>query len=239
MMKKYKGALGEFHYDPKMYEIKKSGPQEFLHFKDSYVGPISLPVGLTNCSYLFYSCNINPKCTLLNFDTSLVKDMSHMFDGCHIPDNFSLEASEENNVLFNTTSVKSMKSMFENCNVPKNFTFGKMFNTINVENLSRMFFGATVPSTLLKYICIRNANVDLIFGGDCKTYGGVKPDLKDCSWYDKKTIYVGKDPEHKATGILKDDMVFFNIQTPPVDVIKTSDGKSIKYADLKLEAELV
>lgn len=94
-MQHYEGKLGDFDYNDDMYEIKNGiiiydtrFDHEYLHFKNSYVGPIDLPDGCTDCSYMFLNCNIKDGCYIRNFDTLNVSHKLGMFDGCRLPDKF-------------------------------------------------------------------------------------------------------------------------------------------------------
>lgn len=135
-IKHYSGKIGTFDYDDEMFEICKfSNNSEYLCFKDNYVGPIDLPKGIIDCSYMFQDARLEEGCYLRDFDTSDVIDMHSMFENCLIEDGFTLGEN------FNTSNVKDMSSMFAGCDAydNKSFTLGNKFNTSNVKNMNDMF----------------------------------------------------------------------------------------------------
>ena len=135
----YTGELGDFIYDDNMYEMKVCEDMPYLHFNTSYVGPIDLPKGLTNCSHMFADCCINEGCYFRNFDTSDVTDMSGMFSRCQISDGVTLGDK------FDTSKVTDMNCMFYECHMPDGFTLGDKFNTSKVEDMCCMFCECHMP----------------------------------------------------------------------------------------------
>jgi hypothetical protein len=133
MIKYYNGALGSFEYDDEMYEVITKDFDK-LHFKDSYIGPISLPNGILNCNGMFKNCHIKEGCFLKNFDTRQVTYMHSMFEDCKIPKDFTFD-----NVNFNTHYVIDMRYMFNHCIFSDNFSLGKKFYTVNCKNMNGMF----------------------------------------------------------------------------------------------------
>jgi len=137
----YAGYMGEFDYDPNMYAMLYDVDTgfEFLHFKDNYVGPISLPKGCKDTRRLFEHCNIKEGCYLADFDTSDVDCMMGMFYKTKIPKGFTLGDR------FDTSAVTHMNSMFYGATLPDNFSLGDKFNTSNVKRAGGMFYRATLP----------------------------------------------------------------------------------------------
>ena len=77
----YKGEIGEFDYDPNIWEISRSNS---LIFKNKWVKSLpenlELPKGCINISFMFSSCkNLTDISSLKNWDTSNVKDVLGMF----------------------------------------------------------------------------------------------------------------------------------------------------------------
>lgn len=67
-----------------------------------------------------------------NLDTSLITDMSNMFNGNN-------KITSINTSQFNTENVTTMSRMFMNCNKMINFNLSS-FNTENVKSISNMFY---------------------------------------------------------------------------------------------------
>ena len=106
----YKGVLGEFDYDPDIWEILDNR----LRFKNRKVKSLpedlELPKGCVDTSYMFFGCDaLTDLSALENWDTSNVIDMSWMFKHCRNITNIS---SLEN---FDTSKVEDMSGMFYNC----------------------------------------------------------------------------------------------------------------------------
>ena len=86
---------------------------------------------ITNCYYMFGSCNNLQSLDLSNFDTSQVTDMSYMFFGCYV-----LQSLDLSN--FNTSQVIDMSYMFFYCYVLQSLDLSN-FNTSQVTDMSYMF----------------------------------------------------------------------------------------------------
>ena len=66
----YKGEIGEFDYDPNIWEIRNDG-RDYLYFKNVYVEDLELPKGLNSCHRMFSACKLPENFTLgNNFNTS-------------------------------------------------------------------------------------------------------------------------------------------------------------------------
>ncbi|WP_267524929.1 BspA family leucine-rich repeat surface protein [Campylobacter sp. MG1] len=95
------------------------------------------------------------KIKLYEIDTSLITDMSYLFDGVFWWDFEGINTWDTNNVtdmsamfydcyslnkkiLFDTKNVKTMRNMFVDC---RSFNQKLSFNTKNVEDFSGMFSG--------------------------------------------------------------------------------------------------
>ena len=79
----YDGEIGEFDYDPNIWEIIDN----HLMFKNKEVESLpknlELPKGCTDISCMFNSCiNLKDISPLQNWDTSNITNMSGMFEGC-------------------------------------------------------------------------------------------------------------------------------------------------------------
>ena len=127
----YKRFVGvDYSYAKMYYRRDKKGQ---LAFKaKEYVGPISLPKGITTCKQMFYKCGIAKGCYLEDFDTSEVTCMTEMFKGASLPEGFTFGDK------FYTANVAGMHNMFLRCfgleskNFPKTFvpTAGARLNSI-------------------------------------------------------------------------------------------------------------
>ena len=79
---------------------------------------------------MFSNCNKLTSLNLTHYNTSLVTNMSSMFDNC-----YSLESLEEN---FDTRKVNRLDNMFSNCNKLTSLNLIH-YNTSLVTNMSSMF----------------------------------------------------------------------------------------------------
>ena len=133
----YKGKIGEFYYDPDIWEICKSEiyNRSYLHLKNVHAKNIELPKGLNSCYKMFFNCKLSGNFTLGdNFDTSNITDMENMFYNCLLSENFSLGEK------FDTSKVKHMYSMFAYCILPNKFDLGKKFNISSLTDINNMFY---------------------------------------------------------------------------------------------------
>ena len=114
---------------------------------------------VVNMAGLFYECNELKYLDLSNFDTSNVKYMDLMFNGCcKLKNIIGLNNFITNNVElmtgmfqscfvienldlsnFNTSKVTNMESMFNGCHKLKSIKGLNNFNTKNVKNMTGMF----------------------------------------------------------------------------------------------------
>ncbi len=88
---------------------------------------------VTNMSYMFNECKSLTSIDVSGFNTSNVKDMSHMFQ------NSGLNSLDLSN--FNTSKVENMSHMFQNSSL-KSLNLSN-FNTSKVENMCMMFKDCT------------------------------------------------------------------------------------------------
>ena len=131
----YEGSLGTFDYDPNMYELKHYDRRDgdYLHFKDDYAGPISLPKGCINTRNMFDYCTIKRACYFDDFDTSNVTDMNNMFHNTKFTKGITLGDK------FDTSKVTDMNSMFAHCMMPNGFSLGNKFDISDVQTTHFMF----------------------------------------------------------------------------------------------------
>ena len=56
----YKGQIGEFDYDPEIWEIESTNSEnKYLHFNSKKeVEELKLPEGLKSCEYMFRKCKL-------------------------------------------------------------------------------------------------------------------------------------------------------------------------------------
>ena len=79
----YEGVLGEFDYDPNIWEIENNNVMFKNKGVKSLPGNLKIPEGCIDTSHMFRSCkNLTDISTLQNWDTSKVKNTSHMFENC-------------------------------------------------------------------------------------------------------------------------------------------------------------
>lgn len=129
----------------------------WFDYKDSIISAVVHVNGMTDASYMFYSCskltsldlfgfetkNVTsmkgmfgycrslPELNVSGFNTANVTDMSGMFESC-----FALEKLNLKN--FNTSKVTQMSSMFASCHTLSDLDVGR-FDTKNVQSMSQMF----------------------------------------------------------------------------------------------------
>ena len=130
----YEGKCGNVDYDPEMFKISDG----LLFLKKDYKGPIDLPKGCVDISYMFRGKDLTG-CYFRDFDTSNVKRMAETFRGCALPEGFSLGNK------FDTSNVETMEAMFNHCKFSKGFTLGDKFDTSNVTQMGGMFTGVEFP----------------------------------------------------------------------------------------------
>ena len=129
---------------------------EYLHTDD-----------VESMRYMFYNCNNLQSIDLSHFNTAMVTDMGHMFDGCKtiqsltFPNTFSTAIVTDMGYMFmdcqklgeldlsgfNTTSVTDMDRMFENCYKLANLNISN-FNTAEVESMYEMFKSCYILGTI-------------------------------------------------------------------------------------------
>ena len=136
----YAGEIGEFDYDPNIWEISDYFGRKYLHFRNVYVENLELPKGLTSCYRMFDFCKLPENFTLGDkFNTVNVTDMRSMFEDCEIPEGFSLGEK------FDTSHVTNMSAMFMHCELPAGFTLGDNFDTSSVKDMTAMFSKCSLP----------------------------------------------------------------------------------------------
>lgn len=133
MLEHYKGELGEFWYDEDEYELVKTDICECLHYKGTNPINLKLPEGCINTYGMFKDCVFEEGSSFKEFNTSNVKYMGYMFEGCVFPKGFSLGDG------FDTSNVTEMQWMFGKCEFPEEFSLGNSFDTSKVTDFSCMF----------------------------------------------------------------------------------------------------
>jgi surface protein len=110
---------------------------------DSIESAVINVTGMTDASYLFYSCYNLESVNLSGFDTSTVTDMSYMFYDC-----WGLQELDVSK--FDTSNVRDMSYMFFDCG--ENGELKKLdvsgFDTSKVTNMSYMFYNGCWLSEL-------------------------------------------------------------------------------------------
>ena len=130
----YKGKIGEFYYDPNIWEISCN----HLRFKNRKVESLpknlELPEGCIDISEMFSWCeNLTDISPLENWNTSNVESMLSMFHYC---ENLTDISPLKN---WNTSSVSNMSHMFHNCKSLTDISPLENWDTSNVTNMSEMF----------------------------------------------------------------------------------------------------
>lgn len=163
-MSVFQGASGErVKFDTRMYHVINDGSLgASLKYNSSYIGPIRLPEGMTNASYLFEGTMIQPGCyfepksendlplaqttgmfkdcvigenVVIDIDTHNVSNMHSMFEGAEFKNNATLGSS------FDTRNVRDMARFMSNCKTSAGFTLPEGFTTRNTEDLTSAFSG--------------------------------------------------------------------------------------------------
>ena len=133
----YKGEIGEFDYDPKIWKIEDN----HLIFKNRKIKSLpenlELPKGCINTSDMFYKCtNLRDITPLENWDTSNVTDMDSMFCDCiKLEDIYPLQD-------WDVSNVENMSDMFSGCK-----TFNQDISSWNVSNVkysSNIFYNCPI-----------------------------------------------------------------------------------------------
>ena len=111
----YQGELGDFWYDPNEFEIEHT-KNDTLHYKGNDLS-VSLSEG-----YI---------------------DTRGVFEGCELPEGFTLGDK------FDTSNVINMDSMFAECSLKGNIFVGDKFDTSNVENMNHMFMNSDAAAVII------------------------------------------------------------------------------------------
>lgn len=130
----YKGEIGEFDYDPSIWEIVRG----HLKFRNEEVKSLpkglKLPKGCIDTSHMFeYRQDLVDISPLQNWDTSNVVSMENMFSKC-----ISLiDISPLQN--WDTSNVRDMSHMFEGCISLKDISILQNWSTSKVKDMTYMF----------------------------------------------------------------------------------------------------
>lgn len=163
----YQGELGDFWYDPNEFSIGQIG-SDMLHYEGNG-NSVSLPKGCINTRHMFEVCVcVLPEgFQLIDFNTSDVINMSHMFYGCKLSKGFSLGDK------FDTSNVTDMAGMFAKAKLPEGFILGDKFTFGTAINLSNMFYCVEFPKgfSLNDFTFTANRDYADMFSG-CKFPAG-------------------------------------------------------------------
>ena len=131
----YKGELGEFDYDPNIWEIKDNHLRFKIKAVTSLPENLELPKGCINTSYMFMNCyNLTDISPLQDWDISDVIDISGMFSGCfRLTDLSPLEN-------WDTSKIINISRMFSYCIRLKDLSPLQNWDTSKVEDMSLMFW---------------------------------------------------------------------------------------------------
>lgn len=129
----------------------------WFDYKDSIVSAVVNVSGMTDASYMFYSCSRLTSLDLFRFETKNVTNMKGMFGYCRSLQELNVSGLNTANVVdmsgmfeacsalkklnlrnFNTGKVTQMSSMFTSCNTLTDLDISQ-FDTKNVRSMSQMF----------------------------------------------------------------------------------------------------
>ena len=176
-MSVFQSASGErVKFDTRMYHVINDGFLDAsLRYNSDYVGPIRLPEGMTNASYLFENTIIQPGCyfepksendlplaqttgmfkncvigenVIIDIDTSNVSNMHSMFEGAEFKNNAILGPS------FDSSNARDMASIMSHCKTGAGFVLPENFTTRNAEDLTGAFCG--FKATNLDFTFVNN-----------------------------------------------------------------------------------
>lgn len=122
---------GEFSSSEVKWPVTRETRAPWFNYKDSIISAVINVSGMSDASYMFYSCSKLTSLNLNGFDTKNVTTMEGMFAYCR-----SLPELDLNN--FNTANVVNMANMFEACYDLKKLNL-KSFNTRKVTRMDSMF----------------------------------------------------------------------------------------------------
>jgi len=140
----------------------------FFENKGKYNITIIFNNNLTECSYLFDSCNTIISIDLSNFETSKINNFESMFNKCcKLKEIKGIENFKTNNAInmskmfqgckeleslnlsnFDTSKVNKMNCIFNDCNKLKEIKGIENFKTTNVIDMSKMFQGCNELESL-------------------------------------------------------------------------------------------
>ena len=140
----------------------------FFENKGKYNITIIFNNNLTECSYLFDSCNTIISIDLSNFETSKINNFESMFNKCcKLKEIKGIENFNTNNAInmskmfqgckeleslnlsnLDTSKVNKMNCMFNDCNKLKEIKGIENFKTTNVIDMSKMFQGCNELESL-------------------------------------------------------------------------------------------
>ena len=157
----YKGEIGEFDYDPNIWQIIDNHLSFKIQAVVSLPENLELPKGCTDMSFMFYYCkNLKDITPLQNWNTSKVENMQDMFYNCkNLTDitplqNWDTSKVENMSYMFyncrnliditqlqkwNTSKVRDMPFMFSNCHNLTDISSLENWDTSNVEDMLGMF----------------------------------------------------------------------------------------------------
>jgi len=124
---------GLTEYDDEMFHISYDPDTgDYLHFKDSYVGPISLPKNIETIKGMFNRCDIKPGCYFKDFNTVDITDMRFAFYMAKIPEGFDFGSN------FDMSNAEKTKRMFYEADIPDDFNPGLKFKLDKLDDDDRV-----------------------------------------------------------------------------------------------------
>ena len=169
---------------------------------------------------MFYNTNFK-KITFENIDTSLVTDMSHMFENCN-------QLKEVDLSKFNTSSLQTMNSMFVNCEKLENIDLSN-FDTSSVTDLDHLFNNAKI----LKKIDLSNFKTTSLKSMNCtfcNCYGLIEIDI---SSFDTSSVTNMDHLFHNCTAIQEIDTSNFNTASVTTMNCTFRHCENLKVLDLR------
>lgn len=117
------------------YTVNKSDMLGDVDTRNMFIKCININRNITNCSYLFSSCNNLIYINTIDFDTSNVTNMNSMFHGSNSLTSLDLSG-------WNTSKVTSMNYTFCACNALSTLNLSGL-DVSNVTNMAYMFYNCT------------------------------------------------------------------------------------------------
>lgn len=138
-------------YDSDQFEVEHSGVVKdgvmkggipYLHFKESFLGNIDMPINLKSCFRMFRNCDLTYANFGARFNTEGITNMVSMFEGAIYRKGLPFYLN------FRTENVKTMSYMFAGSKFEKGLVFPESFDTSNVFDMDFMFSGMHLDETI-------------------------------------------------------------------------------------------